>query len=267
MIRLSLPRGHSKTRQVIGILAVLWVCSFILPQGITPATAIITDVEDVLIIDGLENNTYTWRLDKALGFFAADDLHPGNLLKAKVNYADPVNLRYDQEYFMLAWGNTSFIQVSNITNSQYFFVKRHWTNVTQFMIFPQCVSYWKNVALVGSKMEIVYQPEFIHGNFIDTVIIKCEWNATNWFRAKFSRAEGILLQLDVQVYAPNGVAEGEDLRGNLLINHDSQTYAFALTLWHWIIWFLIILGSVLTVIMVISVIVSRRKAAAMRLNY
>ncbi len=267
MIRLSSPRGHARARQIMGILALLWACSFLMPQGVVPATAAITDVEDVLLIDGLENNTFTWRLDKALGIFAAEDLHPGNYLKAKVTYADPVNLRYDAEYFTLAWGNISYLPVSNITNSEFFFVKRHWTNVSVYMILPRCIDYWKDDNLVGSKLEIDYQPEFIHGYFIDTVTIRCEWNATNWYRAKFSRAEGILLKMDIQVDVPGGSDEGEDLRGHLLIDHDTQSYTFALTLWHYVIWFLVVLGSVLTVIMVISIIVSRRKAAAMRLNY
>lgn len=266
MNRLFGPRRHSRARQVIGILTLLWACSFIVSNGISPAIGI-TDVEDVLIIDSLENNTYTWRLDKALGIFAANDLHPGNLLKAKVINADQVNLRYDVEYYMEAWGNSTFNAVSNITNSQYFFVMRHWTNISQFTVLPQCIAYWNEVSAIGSKLEIVYGPEFIHGDFIDTVTIKCEWNATNWFRVKFSRAEGILLQLDIQVYVPNALGVNQDLRGNLLINHDSQTYTFALTIWHYIIWFAVIVAAVLTVVTVISIIVSRRKAAAMRLNY
>ncbi len=266
MNRVSKPRWRVKKQQIVGILALLWACTFIMPQGVVPAAAIM-DVEDIIIIEGLENNTYTWRLDKALGIFAADDLHPGNMLQAKVTEADPVHFDYLADYYILAWGNTTYIPVSSITNSQYFFVERHWTNVSRFMILPQCISYWQNDNLVGAQMEIKYAPEFIHGNFIDTVTIQCNWNETNWFRAKFTRAEGILLTLDVKVLVPGGLGEGQDLRGDLIINHDSQSYGYTLTLWHWVIWFLVIVGSVVAVIMVISILVSRRKAAAMRLNY
>ncbi len=266
MNRSSLPRRRVPRKQVIGILALLCACTFVIPCGIVPAAAIL-DVEDILIVDGLENNTFTWQVEKALGYFAADDLHPGNNLQAEVIYADAVNLRYLASYYTLAWGNTSYTQVDNITNSQYLFVKRHWTNVSQFMIQPQCISYWDDDTLVGTNTEIVYAPEFIHGYFIDTVTIQCNWNETNWFRAKFSRAEGILLALNIKVYVPNGLGEGIDLRGDLVINHVGQTYQFALTLWHWVIWFLVIMGSVLAVIIIISIVASRRKAAAMRLNY
>src|SRR5271157_966552 len=252
-------RPHGQ--KIVIILAVLMAAVSILPQVFRSGAAL-QNVEDVLMIPGLENNTFTWSVDKAFGIFADPNYHVGNTIQARVVSADTIHYNYTSTFQVLGWGNTSYFPLGNVTYQSYYFVARSWVNVSQQMLLNDTQAYWKNTTAVGQSISYTYQTEFIENALIDTVQINIDLNDTNWFHLKYSQAEGVLLSIDVHVRVPDGVSPGVPLTGDFQLTHTGQTYPFAVTAWNYIFWFAIIFGIVIVILSGFSIVFTGMQEAA-----
>jgi MFS family permease len=116
-------------------------------------------------------------------------------------------------------------------------------------------SFWpENISQAGASIQYIYQTQFVENVLIDTVQIDCDLNSTNYFHLEYSRAEGILLSMDVEVDVPGGLMPGVDLLGSFQLTQVSQSYSFAPSTWNYVFWFAIIFGLVIVVLSGFSIV-------------
>jgi hypothetical protein len=125
------------------------------------------------------------------------------------------------------------------------------------------------IALITTKY-IKFETENIwHGaNYITVMHIDIDIDADNYNHMTYTLAEGLLLERDTSIKIQNGTGINEPLTGSYKLEivdfHDFQP---AVGIWHWVIWFFIVFGSIMTLIITISVIVNRRQRRLLQMDY
>ena len=217
------------------------------------------EAEAEQFITSLENQTITWQIDDAYGIFGDFNYHPNAMLRYYVHEVDSVHSRYEVNESRFSWTTLTWGNWSNAKLPNFYLIKRDWGGFAINVLLNNDSMYWGNKDFIDETYSAVPADEWVNGVLTSTITISYRMNATNYDIAKYTRAEGILLSREFSVNIINGTGPNEDLVGYFKVSYHSSTIGLAISFWHWIIWFLIILGIVFVVLLILSTIISRRK--------
>ncbi|GAB4321934.1 MAG: hypothetical protein Kow0069_26460 [Promethearchaeota archaeon] len=258
--------------------------------------------ESDLVAEKLLHKTVTWRIDRAFGYFADLDLHQDSLVRLEVTNVSEADGRFvvtqrTKEWLDIDWSAASLPfelvdygvdyadehqSSENITNyrENFIFDRGNYSDTVQPFWFLVTPKYWSHVAMAvslgyegmelndwgtyESRLEnttITVENEWFDLQFIDVVTIRMQVDEDNYEYLKFSRAEGLLLTRRVHIRDSSGVT------GDFQITLVDKNFAFDYSPWYYVVLFAIIFGSIMTVAIVISVLISRRKERQRKLDY
>lgn len=214
------------------------------------------DVDDPVIVKSLEGAKITWKILNCSGVFADVDTEPGDLIRYKVEEANPSTEEYKVTEAVKFWGDNDFSDYSREKGSSYYLINRDWGQMAINYFETQDSAFWGNMEEIDRNYNAEYLTEWWDWKLMDTVTISYEMNKTNYDIIKFSRAEGILLKREAVVNTYDG-----EVRGYLNIELEDYSQGFELSLWYYFILILGIIAIVAIVIITISLSIQRRKRA------
>lgn len=255
-------RAHrmKETNKKITVLGIISLTLMALLSPIAVVRAQYSDSESPLIITGLDQKSMVWTVTDSMGIFAQDGYHPDDRIRYEVYSADAVNRRYivnASESSWILYPATNWEVDESVTVSDYKLIKRDWYSAARNIYSVQDSEYWLTTSELRSTYTIDYSDVFIGGQLINIVTIAIKINETNYDIAKYTRAEGILLERHTVVDTTDN--QGDPLFGEFKIELTDFSGNFDVSFWHYVIWFAIIFVSVLVLVVILSVVISKRR--------
>ncbi|MHA1274459.1 MAG: hypothetical protein ACTSQJ_03270 [Promethearchaeota archaeon] len=223
------------------------------------------DKENVLMIDKLNDEEIVWEVLNATGIFSDSSVigyegfsDVGDLAKMKVTEVNAKKEKYYVDVSYKPWWGTEFVNVDdNDYHSGCFIVPRDWKQAGL-----DYGLYWTGEKKAEEAMTITYHSQWwsintsrwTNINLINVVKISITLNETNYDEMIYSQAEGILLSRDIRVNAADG-----KYRGMYSIRIRRYSGILSQSPWYYVIISLTLFGLILTVIIIISILIQRRK--------
>lgn len=120
---------------------------------------------------------------------------------------------------------------------------------------------------VNGIMKITYSDEWFQNRLINMVNIQIKLDESNYDILKYTRSEGILIQRDTKIFIEKAGNYGNPLTGSFAVELQSYSKELIPSFWTYIIWFAIIFGIVMGLIIFISIMVNRRQRKLRELDY
>lgn len=219
-----------------------------------------SDSETPLIVSSLNQKDLIWTVEDSMGIFAEDGYHPLDRIKFEVFSTDGVNKKYivnASDSSWITYPEQNWEVDESVTESDYKLIPRDWYSAARDIYSVEDSEYWLTIAELRSTYTIDYSDVFIGGKLINIVTIEIRINDTNYDVATYTRAEGILLSRHTVVETTDD--EGDPLTGEFLITLTSFSGDFAVSFWHYVVWFAIIFVGVLVLVAILSFVLAKRQ--------
>ncbi|MHA1820916.1 MAG: hypothetical protein ACTSVC_10620 [Promethearchaeota archaeon] len=202
-----------------------------------------------------------------MGVFAKDNIHPHDMYRYYVYRVDGIAKTYLVNKSFASWTDGEFSDYSNATSPDYFLIIRDWYSAARDIFAVNDSAYWNTTAELRSMYTIDYKDELIGAQLINTVTISFYFNETNYDIIKYTRAEGILLSREVKIDVQDKYGPGQDMMGEFKITLHDFDGGFEVSFWTYVIWFFVIFGIIMGLIITISVLISRRQEKLKNIDY
>ncbi len=155
-------KAKTKT-QYLGLLMVLFqFLSFFSIALVTVQasreTYIGREVDEPLMRDYLEGQTYTYEVQSSFGVYASHDIHAGNQFRIRVSEVDINNTQYRVERTWLNWTDDHWSTIPQELNDSIYVVPTDWGTLAREMIIPQNIHYFAR----HPKMLELYRRDYPH---------------------------------------------------------------------------------------------------------
>ena len=227
--------------------------------------------------------------ESSLNVLSIANLSDISILKSMNVQGSPKNFIIDGEYGFLASYNAgvySFsvgdLSISSNYKLDHLYVEiddftisgQDWVNIINIIgdyawdeIYDDYIEFFE-LSLISHYTDLRYDSIWYNGNYITVVVIDVVLDEDNYDHLVYSREEGLLLSRETQVNILNGSGINLPLRGNLDIELiDMGDFNLAVSPWHYIIYFAISVVSIIILVTIISVLVSRRQKRLQNLDY
>lgn len=116
-------------------------------------------------------------------------------------------------------------------------------------------------------INVTFHNEWFKSRYITTVHINFKIDERNYCSIRYAREEGLLLDSNYNIYIINGSNYGNALTGTMRMELQDFSIELKPTIWNYVIWFAIIFGGIMIVIITISILVNRHQKKLNMLDY